>query len=88
MARATLHARCCPTIRLFGASGAEPGLYLVRDSRDGARRERLELGVSTAVGAAIPVQLHGSLSEASQSHQAIAGLKRDIVLDWFLRRSC
>ena len=68
---------------LFGASGAEPGLYLVRDSRDGARREP-GAGGEHGCWRCYPVQLHGSLSEASQSRK---GLKRDIVLDWFLRRS-
>ena len=58
----------------LGPAALNRAFTLVRDSRDGARRERLEaVGVSTAVGAAIPVQLHGSLSEASQSHQRDQG---------------
>lgn len=73
----------------LGPAALNRAFTLVRDSRDGARRERLE-----AVGGEHGCWRCHSLyncTEVCPKHlsptSAIKGLKRDIVLDWFLRRS-
>jgi len=73
----------------LGPAALNRAFTLVRDSRDGARRERLE-----AVGGEHGCWRCHSLyncTEVCPKHlsptRAIKGLKRDIVLDWFLRRS-
>jgi succinate dehydrogenase/fumarate reductase iron-sulfur protein len=72
----------------LGPAALNRAFTLVRDSRDGAHRERLE-----AVGGEHGCWRCHSLyncTEVCPKHlsptRAIKGLKRDIVLDWLLRR--